>query len=327
MSLRAELRSFAQNLAPSESEVRRAAENTDRITRAVHNHFRGRGIVDRITPFGSYAKKVSIRGNMDVDIIVYINGRDPPFDDVVKQLYSIVINQFTSSCRKDSYGVYFTFNDLKVDLLPARNFLPSESSHDPDVDRKARVQHRRALNYVKGIPERARDRYSTSLSFVSVIFEKERDSFSHSLSRLAKYWSFKVPVDGLKPRSSIMEYLAAYAADHESSSQDLLKGFQYFLKLFEFSDSLHIYWTEFYSEYDIPESLRRKRPLLLDPCNPFNNLLEANGVNNANCLLLMRPYARATLQRLEDAQQRLSQGGYIGIDEILQPDSSGCVRP
>lgn len=325
MSLKAQLRSFAQNLAPSESEVRRAAQNTDKITRAVHNHFRGLGIVDRITPFGSYAKKVSIRGKMDVDIIVYINGRDPPFQDIIQQLYSIVIKEFTSSCRKNSYGVYFTFNDLKVDLLPARNFLPSESSHDPNVDRTARVQHRRALNYVKSIPEWDRDRYSTSLSCVSVIFEKERDSFSHSLSRLAKYWSSKVPIEGLKPQSSIMEYLGAYAADQQRSSQDLLTGFEYFLELFEYSDSLHIYWTEFYSEYDIPENVRRKRPLLLDPCNPFNNLLEANGVDNAYYLRQMRPYAKATLQRLEDAQQRLNRGGYIGIDEILHPESSGCV--
>lgn len=325
MSLRAELRSFAQNLAPSESEVRRAAENTNRITRAVHSHFKRSGIVDRITPYGSYPKKVSIKSKMDVDIIVYINGRDPPFHEVIGDLYTIVTDQFTWNCRKDSFGVYFSFNGLEVDLLPARNFLPSDSSHDPNVDRTARVQHRRALNYVKSIPERKRHRYSTSLSCVSVLFEKERDSFSHSLSRLAKYWSFKVPVVGLKPRSSIMEYLGAYAADQESYSQDILKGFQSFLELFEVSDSLNIVWTEFYSEFDIPGDVRRKRPLLLDPCNPFTNFLDAYGVDNAEYLRQMRPYAKATLQRLNDAQQRLSQGGHVRIDEILQQDTSWCI--
>lgn len=317
MTFSGQLRFFSQHLRPDSDEVEKAGEATDQISRAIHHLFRSHS-VDRITPFGSYPKKTSVRGMMDVDIIVYINNRHPPFGDIIEELYQIVQRNFDPHCTKNFFQVKLRYKGLKVDLLPATNFLPTVESHRGDVDRSIRTQHRRALEYVMYQVEAGNEYlYSTSLSGVSVFFERRRSSFSHSLSRLAKYWCLSLPVtEVLVGRSSIMEYLGAYAAEQVApDGEDILAGFKYFLNMFDYTDNIHIYWTEFYDEDNIPSDVRRQRPLLLDPCNPYNNFLRIK--NNAHLLREMQPYAEATLARLDAAIIHFRQGINVDMETMI----------
>ncbi|KAJ8024752.1 2'-5'-oligoadenylate synthase 3 [Holothuria leucospilota] len=313
MAFSGSLRSFAESLAPDHYETSQAKQAIDNISRAIQAHFRRTGTVDRITPFGSLPKKTSLKGMMDVDMIVYINGQYPPFSEVVSQLSSIVQDNFGITPRNDQFGVYFEYKNVKVDLLAARNFLP------PSGYRSEEIQHAEALKHVKSLPPSQREVYSTSLSGASVLFEQSKDSFSHSLSRLAKYWSRKTGVSNVRSLSSVMEYLGAWAAKEWNLQQDMVKGFRHLLEMIISLDSMNVYWTDFYNEHDIPNCIRSKRPLLLDPCNPYNNFMKLR--NNEQYFRQMRSYARKTLERI-DGEERSTMTfneRFRGFAEDLSP--------
>ncbi|KAJ8024731.1 2'-5'-oligoadenylate synthase 3 [Holothuria leucospilota] len=309
MAFSGSLRSFAESLAPDHYEISRAKQAIDDISRAIQTHFRRTSTVDRITPFGSLPKKTSLKGMMDVDMIVYINGQYPPFSEVVSQLSSIVRDNFGITPRKDQFGVHFEYKNVKVDLLAARNFLP------PSGYRSEEIQHANALKHVKSLPSSQREVYSTSLSGASVLFEQSKDSFSHSLSRLAKYWSRKTGISNVRSLSSVMEYLGAWAAKQWNRQQDMVKGFRHLLEMIISLDSMNVYWTEFYNEYDIPNCIRSKRPLLLDPCNPYNNFMKL--WNNEQYFRQMRSYARKTLERIDGEERSYYRGKYVDWERIL----------
>ncbi|KAJ8018331.1 2'-5'-oligoadenylate synthase 3 [Holothuria leucospilota] len=322
MPFRGKFKAFAQDLAPDHALVTSAKETINEISQAIQAHFKGRGIVDRVIPYGSLPKKSSIHDMMDIDVIVYINKEHPPFYDFIEELFELLPCKcqckFECDCGKHEYGIKFCFDGFKLDLLPAVNFLPSRQCHRYIKGQSVRVQHQRALEHVKQLPADMRHYYSTSLSGASVLFEKERDSFSHSLSRLAKYWSFKVPVNNIIGRSSIMEYMGAYAADRQNGNQDIVEGFRRFLQLFESSDSLKIYWTNFYRKKDVPKRKWTKRPLLLDPCNPYNNFLDTE--YNASKIAQMESYAQATLSRLNAAEMDYNAGIQVNFADIFCQD-------
>ncbi|KAJ8024748.1 Inactive 2'-5' oligoadenylate synthetase 1C [Holothuria leucospilota] len=322
MPFSGKLKAFAQDLAPDHALISSAKETINEISQAIQAHFKGRGVVDRVIPFGSLPKKTSIHNKMDIDVIVYINNQHPPFYDFIEELFELLPCKCQCrskcDCGKNEFGIKFCFDDFKLDLLPAVNFLPSRPRHRYSKGQSVRVQHQRALDYVKTVPEDKRHYYSTSLSGVSVLFEKERDSFSHSLSRLAKYWSFKVPVDNIRSRSSIMEYMGAYAADRLNGNQDIVEGFRRFLQLFESSDSLKIFWTNFYRKEDVPKRKWTERPLLLDPCNPYNNFLDTK--YNASKIAQMESYAQETLTRLNAAEMNYNAGMQVNFADIFDQD-------
>lgn len=184
MTLSKHLRAFAEGLAPDHDVVQRAKQTIDEMSRVIQAHFKGRGVVDRITPFGSLPKKTSIHGMMDIDVIVYINNRHPPFHDIIEELNNILpCNcqcRYECHCGKNEFGIKFCHDGFKIDLLPAVNFLPSEQRHSDFNEDSIIRQHKGALQYVKKVPVHMRHYYSTSLSGASVLFEKQRDSFSHS---------------------------------------------------------------------------------------------------------------------------------------------------
>lgn len=304
-----QLRKFAQSLAPKRQEMKEARQTVHKVTLALQTHFRRRHILSRVTTFGSFRKKTSITNMMDVDMIVYISKGYPPFYEFINEIDELIQSQLFVNTRKDDFGLYFTYKGTKVDLLLAKNFLP------PKGCRKAIVQHEKALEYVKSLPASERDKYSTSLSGVSVGFEKQRSSFSHSLSRLAKYWSKNVPVSNLRSPSCIMEYLGAWAAEKEGSSQDILSGFRYLLTMIINLDGMCVYWTEYYSVTEIPSSILSHRPLLLDPCNPYNNFMTLQ--NNEQYFQQMRKYARKTLQRIDEEERSYFKGKSVDWKKIL----------
>merc|ERR1719242_2696297 len=85
---------------------------------------------------------------------------------------------------------------------------------------------------------------------------------------------FKEKVYG---RSTIMELLATKAALEEENndvSPSHWNAFKRFLEKVEGIKKVNIVFPDYYEENEIPTEIRSQRPLLLDPVNPYNNLLK-----------------------------------------------------
>ncbi|KAJ8027995.1 2'-5'-oligoadenylate synthase-like protein 2 [Holothuria leucospilota] len=299
MSLSIQLRQFADSLAPGDDITRQANNAIERIHNVIHKNLGEHFSIDRIRPLGSLTKKTSLWFKMDIDIVVYLNDEMPPFSDFIDKLDDVIIMNIDEDCEKTPHGLKLKVDDFDVDLLPATNFLYQNGFRGGN---EARTQNENALSYLKQARARIADKmdFSASLSEAAVDFERSRGAFSHALSRLAKFWSMTIGIhDFSYGRSSIMEYLGAKAAEDEEGSQNTLKGFQRFLRMIEHVSSINVFWDEFYSKDDIPPYIEEQRPLLLDPTNPYNNLLRGR---NVDFLKQMSSFASVTLSRINKAK-------------------------
>ena len=94
--------------------------------------------------------------------------------------------------------------------------------------------------------------------------------------RLAKFWDKKIderwPEMGYySGRSAIIEAVVIYA-NRGRKKRSVLTCFTRFLLEMEFFNSLEILPTKHFAIQAIPGSVRKQRPLILDPTNPKNNL-------------------------------------------------------
>lgn len=313
MSLSTQFRQFADSLAPNGDVISNAKRVIERIQKVIHNNLGGRFSIDRIRPLGSLAKKTSLWFKMDIDIVVYLNDEMPPFTDFIDKLDDVIIMNIDEDCEKTPRGLKLKVDDFEVDLLPATNFLYQNGFHGGN---EARTQNKNGLSYLKQARIPNKMDFSTSLSEAAVDFEQSHSAFSHALSRLAKFWSTTIGVRSFYGRSSIMEYLGARAAEESEreGNQDLLEGFQRFLRMIKESNGINVIWTNFYDMSDIPSYIQRQQPLLLDPTNPYNNLL---GGNNAVYLEQMSSFARETLSRIDMANT--NRNPRMALTKIFEP--------
>lgn len=304
MALSIFLRHYADSLAPSPDIMEKARDAVKRIQDIVHQKLGSRFSIDRIRPLGSLAKKTSLWFKMDIDVVIYLNEEMPPFDEFKQQLDDVITMNIDEHCKQTPSGLSLKINGFDVDLLPARNFLHSNGYHRGAGE--VNLQVKNTLDFLKNnmnSTRRNKLEFSTSLSEGAIAFEREHSAYSHTLSRLAKAWSCTIGIHGFSfGRSSIMEYLGVWAAEEEErqGSQDVLQGFRRFLQMVQNSSGLNIVWKKYYKKKDIPSDILRQRPLLLDPTNPYNNMLEGG---NGDYLREMSQFARVTLLRLDAAQR------------------------
>lgn len=316
MSLSKILRTHADSLAPSEELKQLVREVNAELQDILHEWAcRENYKISRVVPHGSYAKKTSVWYAMDLDIIVVLNKGISQLEDCKDTLHNVIIDRIDENCENRSHALKFQMRGLKVDLMLAANYVlgPCENVAETQVKN---LLHE--LKQRKDMTLSEKKEYSTaSLSEGAIEFEKRSSAFSHALSRLAKRWSMSIGIPGFKRgRSSIMEYLGAWAATEEERpprKADLLAGFRRFLKLVECPDDLRIFWPLFYREKDIPQQIRSYPPILLDPTSPYDNLLE--GVRGTY-LKQMSPYAKETLRRLDEAERR----GEINLGKLFEPN-------
>ena len=98
------------------------------------------------------------------------------------------------------------------------------------------------------------------------------------MARLAKYWNSTITYDGcISGRSSIFELLGVDAGKNEERlrgyNPSTREAFKRFLETVAAVDTQRIAYFENYSRSDIPSSVWQQTPLLLDPSNPYNNLM------------------------------------------------------
>ena len=160
---------------------------------------------------------------------------------------------------------------------------------------------------------------SFELAESSVEFMKRKSKLVHDMARLAKYWNqgtlFKDYISG---RSMIFELLGTKAAMEEEQKHDnpsLSRAFKNFLTMVRNIRHLSITFNDYFDQSQIPSELMQQRPYLIDPVNPYNNMLDVKG--KSNMVKFFSVFEEAAVYVLG-----MIENGCNDIDTIFYPTSS-----
>ncbi|PIK58969.1 putative 2'-5'-oligoadenylate synthase-like protein 2-like [Apostichopus japonicus] len=260
---------------------------------------------------------------MDLDLVVFLNDCEYPFEDFMRDLDEhIELSDTYTNCTLNGTRLFFVAEGtLHVDLLPATNRLPrSELSQGRNPQD---LQYKMTLAYILNSSNPFDEGYqqSPALSKTAVEFVKRKNEVFHcsTVTRLAKFWSKTVCVEGFHSgRSTIMEYIAIRSAEMEQNTgrENTLKAFRRFLTIVSNPEEMAIYWTEYYKIGDIKPRMKNSRPLLLDPTNPYNNILRGK---NKSFMVEMAKFAQVSMDRLEEADCRARRGESVDLQSLFKP--------
>jgi hypothetical protein len=235
--------------------------------------------VDRICVSGSFGKKTALP-SFDIDLVLFVNGTTPPFETELKRLYKYLSTNVPGIEMKKAspYSITFYLKGFKVDLLLAPNFV-TKPSENPKKE-----QHQALLQDITAKPPRdrlERARYlSPAFSETVVDFMKKRRPFVNAAVRVAKLWKTSCAVNGSTfPRwftSFLVELVVSDKAEAELQNKpddaSLVRALKAFFEQLSNPNNLNLVFTENYDESAIPESIRKERPIVLDPSNPYLNV-------------------------------------------------------
>ena len=137
--------------------------------------------------------------------------------------------------------------------------------------------------------------------------------FLFQVARLAKFWNSTILYNGSQfKRSYRFELLGVKAGqeeeDHNKDHPSIFRAFRLFLIKVETIDQQEVIFTDFYDKTKIPDYIEKQRPLLMDPTNPFHNLM----VNfDLSVQQLFSKYATESLKRLNH--------GFPDFKSLFQP--------
>lgn len=278
---------------------------------------------------GSIGKSTTIISS-DVDVVIFVNDKQPPFDDVLIEFEGILRNatrnelkSAVTDIRRNQCSLQFKVDHYDFDLLPATNFV-HEANTGPD--QQIRVQQQRTLDAIKRATQN-RSMYSSSLAFSTVNFMKKQNSFAHDMVRLAKFWYESACItDYVYGAKYAMELIAIKASQVvKYNSENLhLAAFQKFLEDVKYFSSIDLVFHEEYDHlhgHQPPKN--RSTPFILDPANPYNNLAEAF-MKRPNAIEALKNHAERTLRNIrglqfDDARANLFNFTFWQIIDIFKP--------
>ena len=248
---------------------------------------------------GSSGKKTTIQQS-DFDCVLFVNGEEPVFDEVLDDFESILQMSVypIKGIKLTRYSIQFRIDVFDFDFLPASNFVEKNGlSGDSLIDQ----QQRSTLDRIKHDPSKLCHRYSAGLSQAVVRFMKKQSSFVHDMVRIAKFWFKTVYIEkNISGAKTLIELVAVHAANqYQFEENNHLKGFVKFLELIRSFESLRIVFRE---EYKFPEhqmAQNERTPIVMDPSNPYNNfardwMSESYSQDRMNLM----QYATETLRRV-----------------------------
>jgi len=188
---------------------------------------------------------------------------------------------------RSTIHICFDVEGISFDLTPAAQldnnfpwnrwhcFAPSLITPYPS---KQYINTLRKIRELKD-PDKLSYLYSSSMSIDAVVFVQRQGPFILSVIRLAKHWAKHVNTGRLQIRGkSVMVETVAIHACYNLSHADMTeanmeKAFLKFLDLLSNANHLRLYVYVNYQRKDIPDTVFNQTPLVLDPSNPYNNLL------------------------------------------------------
>jgi hypothetical protein len=135
-----------------------------------------------------------------------------------------------------------------------------------------------------------------SRQYFDAAFVKERNSFIgkqpgnvKAIMRLLKWWreqqSFSC--DLTRPSDELLELLAIYVSQ-QCGKQTLSEGVANCMAVLARLGDLRAVWTNFYTASDVWAPLMAQRPLLMDPVNPFRNVMDPQDFDPREVIMLAR---------------------------------------
>jgi hypothetical protein len=304
-SLNSALEEAGRRLAPTEDQCRYVDKVLAEVVRAIQQNG-GRFGVDRVAVSGSKGKSTCLRTKFDVDLVVFVNDVDPPFEGTFDRIedclmltfddYSGTIGPFSLQCIIQ--GVY-------LDILLATNMVPPGATAN---ERPARLQRKGLMHKFAGSEETSwHDVRPFSAAFCETVcdFLATQKEQVHAAIRLAKFWSKTLIWFDPKAECSLsyaIELLTCRgfevaAAETEKRDPSMTAIFKQFLRQLVEWRTMQVICCTYYAENDIPASVKRFPPLLLDPANPWNNV--ARGLRWESWESLAR-FAATALEKLEN---------------------------
>lgn len=276
---------------PTEDHARKCQEIALRLISVLEKDM-GPGLSGHVMVAGSYGKGTAIANDSDYDIVIFFNELEPPFTKVLNNM-EIAIKDNSDKFKgfiwrfRSSIHVCFDIEGIQFDLTPAAQldnnfpwnrwccFAPSPLTPYPTQ------QYVNTLKKIAELkdPQRMSYLYSSSLSIDAVVFVQRQLPFIHSIVRLAKHWIRHVNTGRmqLRGKSLLIETIAIHACycltPVEMIERNTDRAFLKFLEYLAEANKLRLYVYVNYQRPDIPDAVFNQTPLVLDPANPYNNLL------------------------------------------------------
>ena len=152
------------------------------------------------------------------------------------------------------------------------------------------------------------------------------------MARLAKGWnSTIICTKSLFGRSYTFELLGIQAGREEedlNSEPSILRAFRLLLKRVENIGQQRIvfdYSEDYYSRFDTPHEILAQKPLIVDPSNPYNNVMSSFR-GRISVQQLFSDCAKESLQRLEAVEKEIEMGNdFPNLKEIFLPQPVGLA--
>lgn len=285
------LHQISKEQIPSEEHARKCQDIALHVI-AILEKDMGPGLSGHVMVAGSYGKGTAIANDSDYDIVIFFNELEPPFTKVLYNMEAAIKDHSDKfkgfSWRfRSSIHICFDVEGIRFDLAPAAQldnnfpwnrwccFAPSPLTPYPS---QQYINTLKRISELKD-PEKLSYLFSSSLSIDAVIFVQRQNAFVHSVIRLAKHWARHINTGRMQTRgkSLLVETVAIHAcyslSPVEMIDRNMDKAFLKFLEYFADANQLRLYVFVNYQKEDIPDSVFNQTPLVLDPSNPYNNLL------------------------------------------------------
>ncbi|XP_046328851.1 2'-5'-oligoadenylate synthase 2-like [Haliotis rufescens] len=283
---------------------------------------------------GSIGKNTRVYTTSDVDLFVFINNLTSiqELKAQTRHILHTIRARLDSAAWHSSAGVIdclestthsikmrLTCSDVgqqhMVEIFPACDILRYKNEHDVYMD-------------MRDLPDADRDYYSACLARIQIDFIRQAPSQVRSLIRILKYWlKEEVNVDAEITSYYLIELLVMHRwqrAGHPTDF-DMLDWFEeIMIQLFDLK-SLGIEWANKYTTTKyraVPP-----RPFVMDPANPFNNVLPEPRYRQQLMLC-----AKAVVGRSQALRKYLNHGSApiiegMGRGQTLQQFIQDTIQP
>lgn len=273
----------------------------------------------------SYVDEDDETVNPDLDLVVFINNVEPPFDyelEIFGDLLEELSEVSNLRVRKHSLMFYFETRSngaIKVDLLAAKNYVvnphPYSGQDIGEVEARFALMelNDKQIQFIKQSQKVNQDEnklYSSSFAVktVKIIRSFVKDSFTRNVVSLAKFWNSYINMGkcGYVPaRSSIIELVAIQTQQTRRSARNgqekcLISGFRRFLEAMSTFSQLDLSLTK--ENDNGKEGLKNySKPMIRDPVNKWNNFAEGMPTG---AIRIWEQQARKTLKVISGMRSR-----------------------
>lgn len=277
--------------------------------------------IDRCVLTGGLGKKTSTKIKCDADVAIFYNGSTKDKKKILNDFQDILMLS-TKLDEKDikitpHATLQFEMDGIGFDVVTAKNYARTNERSKVKSQRINSLQQLKNSKKEWELPDKTWVISDTTES--SLEFMKNKSKFVHDVVRLSKYWNQLMFYGGyIYGRSLIVELLATKSALEEEDynkgaairgkGPSIKNAFQMFLKKAQYLSKIEVVFEDYYKRSEIPHEIIRDRPFLMDPVNPYNNLLDRKRVKDIDKFFdTFAKYATTTLRMLENGCPNLGE--------------------